>query len=100
MGLRVVDRAGAHLRIGRAFLRALTCTVFPLALYWCVVSRRSASGQDLVFGTSVVYDWRSRLSPGGPSNGDALGVAVDVQPTVADEPDDGHAEPLAGVDGE
>ena len=58
MGLRIQTTRGARLHLGRAFLRAVTCVVFPLGLFWSAVSRRNASVQDLVFRTSVIYDWR------------------------------------------
>jgi uncharacterized RDD family membrane protein YckC len=29
-------------------------------LFWAALSKRNASVQDLVFGTSVVYDWHER----------------------------------------
>jgi uncharacterized RDD family membrane protein YckC len=62
MGLRVVDRHGDRLHFVRAFLRAVVCALFPLGLYWCVVSRRSSSIQDLVFGTAALYDWKAKVS--------------------------------------
>jgi uncharacterized RDD family membrane protein YckC len=101
MGLRVVGRRGGRLHLGRAFLRAVLCTYFPIGLFWCVVSHRSSSVQDLVFGTSVIYDWQSRVVSARDASGrDALGAGVDVAPAVADEADDGHPEPLPRADGE
>jgi uncharacterized RDD family membrane protein YckC len=61
MGLRVVARDGQAIHVPRAFLRAVACVAFPLGLLWCAVSRRNASVQDLLFGTRVIYDWRSRV---------------------------------------
>lgn len=61
MGLRVVDKRGELIRVPRAFLRALTCVVFPLGLLWSAFSRRNASVQDLIFRTQVIYDWHSRV---------------------------------------
>jgi uncharacterized RDD family membrane protein YckC len=46
--------------LGRSLLRAVTCVVFPIGLFWAALSKRNASVQDLVFGTSVVYDWHER----------------------------------------
>jgi uncharacterized RDD family membrane protein YckC len=60
MGLRVLGPDGEPPRLWRAFLRAVTCVAFPIGLYWSAVSRRNASVQDLVFRTSVVYDWHQR----------------------------------------
>jgi uncharacterized RDD family membrane protein YckC len=66
MGLRVVDRHGDRLHLVRAFLRAVVCTLFPLGLYWCAVSHRSSSIQDLIFSTAVVYDWKAKVSSRHP----------------------------------
>jgi uncharacterized RDD family membrane protein YckC len=100
MGLRVVDRHGALLRLGVAFLRAVLCVMFPVGLLWCVVSRRNASVQDLLVPSSVVYDWRPVPSLGSARSKDALGARVDVAAAVADEADDRHAESLPRLDGE
>jgi uncharacterized RDD family membrane protein YckC len=110
-GLRVVSRLGDRLGLGVALLRALTCTLFPVLLLWCAVSRENRSVHDLVFRTSVVYDWRARgrVARGAPYGGhtlpngsgdDALGAGVDVAPAVANEADDRHTEPLPRLDGE
>jgi uncharacterized RDD family membrane protein YckC len=56
-GLRVTSRNGALLGIVRAFVRALTCALFPVGLLWCVVDRDRRSLHDLALRTSVVYDW-------------------------------------------
>ena len=109
-GLRVVGRDGERLHLIRAFLRALTCTFFPLLMYWAAISSQNRSVQDLVLRTSVIYDWRSRgrvtRAPeagraGADASGeDAVGAGVDVAAPVADEADDRHAEPLPRLDGE
>jgi uncharacterized RDD family membrane protein YckC len=57
MGLRIVDRHGRSPRLVRAVLRAAFCVFFPVGLLWCGVVRSRRSVQDLVLGTSVVYDW-------------------------------------------
>jgi uncharacterized RDD family membrane protein YckC len=62
MGVRVVGRGGRPMRLPAAFLRALLCAVFPIGLLWCAGSREHRSIQDLVFRTSVVYDWQPRVS--------------------------------------
>jgi uncharacterized RDD family membrane protein YckC len=62
MGVRVVGRGGRPIRLPAAFLRALFCAVFPIGLLWCAGSREHRSVQDLVFRTSVVYDWQPRAS--------------------------------------
>jgi len=61
MGLRLVTKSGGPVSSARAFGRALVCVVFPLGLVWAIVSTRSASLQDVMFGTAVVYDWNRPL---------------------------------------
>ncbi len=61
MGLRLLGPAGARVGLVRAFLRAVTCVAFPLGLFWSIVSRRNASVHDLIFGTSVIYDWHDHV---------------------------------------
>lgn len=61
MGLRIQTTKGERVRIGRSFLRAVTCVLFPLALFWSAISKRNASVHDLVFRTAVIYDWESRV---------------------------------------
>jgi uncharacterized RDD family membrane protein YckC len=63
MGLRIVDRRGRSPRLTRALLRATFCVLFPLGLLWCVVGRSRKSVQDLVLGTTVVYDWMPEHRP-------------------------------------
>ena len=57
MGLRVRRQNGAHVGLLRAGLRAVVCVVFPIGLLWVVVSSRNRAVQDIVFGTTVSYDW-------------------------------------------
>jgi len=57
MGLRVVGRKGTRMRWVPAFLRAGFCTVFPIGLFWCAVSRQNRSIQDVVLRTSVIHAW-------------------------------------------
>jgi uncharacterized RDD family membrane protein YckC len=65
MGLRVVSFRGRLMRWSGALLRAIFCVLFPIGLFWAVISRRNRSVQDTVIRTSVVYDWggggRARL---------------------------------------
>jgi len=61
MGLRVLDRGGRRLHLGRALSRAAFCVLVPFGLLWAGVSRESRSIQDVVMRTSVVYDWQPRL---------------------------------------
>jgi len=60
MGLRVIDREGSPPRLWRSLVRAVTCVVFPLGLFWSAASKRNASLQDLLVRTSVIYDWHER----------------------------------------
>ena len=61
MGLRVERRDARGLRLGHAFVRALLCAAVPIGLFWSLFSRESASIQDLLVRTKVVYDWRPRV---------------------------------------
>ena len=63
LGLRVVDRHGHRLGPGRALVRAVLCVLFPLLLFWVVVSRENRSVQDVLLRTSVVYDWSLHPPP-------------------------------------
>ena len=64
LGLRVVNRDGALLGPGAAIARAILCVLFPLLLFWAVFSRKRRSVQDVLLRTSVVYDWRVRVTRG------------------------------------
>jgi uncharacterized RDD family membrane protein YckC len=60
MGLRVLSRRGGRLGWWRSTVRALAYVIFPLGLAWTIVDRRNRSVQDLLFASSVVYDWLPR----------------------------------------
>ena len=60
LGLRVLGRGGRPLGFVGAALRAGFVALLPIGVAWVVVSRRNRSVQDLVLGTSVVYDWQPR----------------------------------------
>ena len=62
MGVRVVSFNGRRMFFIGALLRAVFCVLFPIGLFWCVVSRRNRSVQDLVLRTSVIHDWANRAS--------------------------------------
>lgn len=65
MGVRVVNFRGERLTIVVAVVRSAFCVVFPLGLFWCVVSGGNRSVQDVVLRTSAIHDWstsRSRRS--------------------------------------
>jgi uncharacterized RDD family membrane protein YckC len=57
MGVRVINYKGVHQHWGGAALRSLFCTLFPIGLFWVIVSRSNRSIQDVVLRTSVIYDW-------------------------------------------
>ena len=57
MGLRVVGHQGNRMRWLPALLRGGFCTVFPIGLFWCAVSRENRSVQDVVLRTSVIHEW-------------------------------------------
>lgn len=71
MGLRVVNIAGHRMHLIGAFLRATFCVVFPIGLFWVLISRANRSVQDVALRTSVVYDW-------SPHRGLAAGVTDDT----------------------
>jgi uncharacterized RDD family membrane protein YckC len=111
LGLRVRTIGDGPLGAPRAVIRAVLCAIAPLLLIWVAFSKQQRSVQDLLVRTHVIYDWsgaRSDAPPGTPADGpppdapsgDPVRVRVDVAPSVADEPDDRHAEPLPRVDGE
>jgi uncharacterized RDD family membrane protein YckC len=57
MGLRLVNGRGEPPSPWSALLRAVLCVVFPIGLAWSAFDRRNRSLQDLILGTSVLYDW-------------------------------------------
>ena len=63
LGLRVVDRHGRRLGPGLALVRSVLCVLFPILLFWVVLSRENRSVQDVLLGTSVVYDWSVQPPP-------------------------------------
>ncbi len=60
MGTRVVNFRGERVHLVGAFLRAVFCAFVPIGLFWCAVSPRQRSLQDVVLRTSVIYDWQPR----------------------------------------
>jgi uncharacterized RDD family membrane protein YckC len=67
LGVRVVNHNGATMRLPGAILRAVLYVVFPIGLLWVAISSANRSVQDLIFRTSVIYDWspRAELEPSG-----------------------------------
>jgi len=66
MGLRVVSAFGRRVHVLGAVARSAFCTVFPLGLFWCAVSRENRSVQDVVLRTSVIYDWAPAFRRASP----------------------------------
>ena len=60
LGVRVVNYRGARMRVPGAILRAILCVVFPIGLLWVAISSANRSVQDIIFRTSVIYDWSPR----------------------------------------
>jgi uncharacterized RDD family membrane protein YckC len=75
VGLRVVDHGGTGVGLGKSIVRAVSCVLFPLGLFWTAFSMRNSSVQDLVLNTAVVYDWDTRLAhrPSAISSPDVAG---------------------------
>jgi uncharacterized RDD family membrane protein YckC len=65
MGLRVVNGRGRRMRPWTAVLRAGFCVLFPIGLFWVVVSPQNRSVQDVVLRTQVRYDWAVRMNNRG-----------------------------------
>jgi uncharacterized RDD family membrane protein YckC len=63
LGVRVVNHKGATMRLPGAILRAVLCVVFPIGLLWVAISSANRSIQDVIFRTSVIYDWSPRTEP-------------------------------------
>ncbi len=57
LGLRVVGWRGRRLRPVGALLRAVLCVLFPVGLFWILLSPENRSVQDVLLRSSVVYDW-------------------------------------------
>ncbi len=75
MGVRVVNFRGERMTILGAAVRSAFCVVFPLGLFWCVVSGGNRSVQDVVLRTSAIHDWstaRSRRSAAAADPTDPL----------------------------
>ena len=73
MGLRVVNFDGERMHLLGAALRAAFCIVFPIGLFWVLVSSANRSVQDVVLRSSVPYDWSPRrVSPVAARDDDAM----------------------------
>jgi uncharacterized RDD family membrane protein YckC len=79
LGLRVVGPGGTRLALWRAFVRALLYAALPIGLFWCAVSARNSSVQDLLVRTTVLYDWEPRL-PSDPDTPELATVSTRRSP--------------------
>ncbi len=82
MGVRVVNFRGERLRLVGAVVRSAFCVVFPVGLFWCVVSGANRSVQDVVLRTSAVHDWSTPRTRRLRS--EHAGVAPALPPTPRD----------------
>jgi uncharacterized RDD family membrane protein YckC len=99
MGIRVAGRRGRKLGPVRALGRAAFCVFFPIGFFWCVISPRRHSIQDIAVYSAVVYDWMPHtpvpaagaaavaasgsVRPLEPAEALPAGAAGDVQPAEA-----------------
>lgn len=60
MGIRVAGRRGRKLGPVRALARAAFCVFFPIGFFWCAISPRRHSIQDIAVYSAVTYDWMPR----------------------------------------
>jgi len=82
-------------RTGRTYgchvITSLLCAAFnlafPLGLAWVVVGRQNRSIQDVVLGTSVVYDWdvRPKLRSSYPAGADETMQPAQAAPATRHE---------------
>jgi uncharacterized RDD family membrane protein YckC len=63
LGLRLVTARDGRVPLWRSFIRACLYALFPIGLFWSVISGTNASVQDHIVRTQVVYDWRPKLPP-------------------------------------
>ena len=87
MGIRVAGRRGRKLGPIRALGRAAFCVFFPIGFFWCVISPRRHSVQDIATYSAVTYDW---MPHPGPQSTAAVPLPV-AQAAPAVEPR--HTEP-------
>jgi len=60
MGLRLVSFRGTNGLLPMLLVRAAFCVVFPVGLFWVVVSGANRALWDVVLRTSIVHDWSVR----------------------------------------
>ncbi len=85
MGIRVAGRRGHKLGPVRALGRAAFCVFFPIGFFWCVISPRRHSVQDIAVYSAVVYDWRPHAAVAGPET-TALTPSGPPAPSTEAEP--------------
>lgn len=93
MGIRVAGRRGRKLGPLRALARAAFCVFFPIGFFWCLVSPRRHSVQDIAVYSSVTYDWRPQpavvaggpVAPAGATDSPASGAPA-TEPDATDSP--------------
>jgi uncharacterized RDD family membrane protein YckC len=93
MGIRVAGRRGRKLGPLRALARAAFCVFFPIGFFWCLISPRRHSVQDIAVYSSVTYDWRPQptvvaggpVAPAGATDPPASGTP-DAEPDATDSP--------------
>lgn len=83
MGIRVAGRRGRKLGPVRALARASFCVFFPIGFFWCAISPRRHSIQDIAVYSAVTYDWMPR--PAGHV-GAHVDAAEPEQPSSPGEP--------------
>jgi uncharacterized RDD family membrane protein YckC len=86
MGIRVSGRRGRKLGPVRALARAAFCVFFPIGFFWCVISPRRHSIQDIAVFSTVTYDWMPHpVAPGAPVV-EAPRTESESEPEPAPEP--------------
>jgi hypothetical protein len=86
MGIRLMGRRGRRLGPVRSLGRAAFCVVFPIGFFWCVISPRRHSVQDIAVYSAVVYDWMPHPTAHPEGAPGALGVVGPSEVGSAPEP--------------
>ena len=101
MGIRVAGRHGHRLGPVRALGRASFCVFFPIGFFWCIISPRRHSIQDIAVYSAVVYDWMPHVPhpAGGPAGAAPAGAtpAGAAAPTGPPDPVPAGAAPSAAA---
>ena len=82
MGIRVAGRRGRKLGPVRALARAAFCVFFPIGFFWCVISPRRHSFQDIAVYSAVTYDWMPH--PTGHARAPIVAPTVTGSETLAE----------------